>query len=325
MATLDTPIPQGKNAIWCASFQAAWKALEKDLAGGPVALDGAREFTAALNRAADPRPFIPEEALYVASGFNRTGLLEKISADLKQRFPHKAPPTFPGIVPNSFLTYAYLEAKVVFPIPYYQNPAPLQFVDAEGKSNQVCSFGLLSENLKDSKQRAQPRVLFSPEDPGSSNRDFAIDLWASSSPSQIVVASIGREPTLEAAVDRVEFSSRPASARSVGSGTLFVPEMRWAIAHAIFQIQKKRFLNPSLAGQSVDVARQEISFSLDKSGAAVKSQMDAYAGGIPEHFVFDRPFLVYMKRRGAELPYFAMWVDNAELLHAWPAAAQHGR
>src|SRR5260221_11365204 len=30
--TLETPIPQGKSAIWCASFQSAWKALE-ELAG----------------------------------------------------------------------------------------------------------------------------------------------------------------------------------------------------------------------------------------------------------------------------------------------------
>ncbi len=80
-----------------------------------------------------------------------------------------------------------------------------------------------------------------------------------------------------------------------------------------------------MAGQSFDVARQEISFCLDKSGAAVKSQMEGYASGIPEHFVFDRPFLVYMKKRGAEMPYFVMWVDNAELLHAWPGVAHPGR
>jgi hypothetical protein len=30
--------------------------------------------------------------------------------------------------------------------------------------------------------------------------------------------------------------------------------------------------------------------------------------------VFDRPFLVYMQKRGAEQPFFVMWVDNAELL-----------
>jgi hypothetical protein len=32
------------------------------------------------------------------------------------------------------------------------------------------------------------------------------------------------------------------------------------------------------------------------------------------YYVFDRPFLIYLKKRGATRPYFAMWVDNAELL-----------
>ncbi len=27
VATLDTPMEKGKNVIWCASFQAAWKAV----------------------------------------------------------------------------------------------------------------------------------------------------------------------------------------------------------------------------------------------------------------------------------------------------------
>jgi hypothetical protein len=32
-----------------------------------------------------------------------------------------------------------------------------------------------------------------------------------------------------------------------------------------------------------------------------------------------RPFLVYMKNRETNTPYFALWVDNAELLDKWLA------
>ena len=35
----------------------------------------------------------------------------------------------------------------------------------------------------------------------------------------------------------------------------------------------------------------------------------------PRHFHFDRPFLIYVKKRGADYsPFFVMWVDNAELM-----------
>lgn len=32
---------------------------------------------------------------------------------------------------------------------------------------------------------------------------------------------------------------------------------------------------------------------------------------------FDRPFLIYVKKRGAPHPHFVMWVENAELLRDW--------
>jgi hypothetical protein len=34
----------------------------------------------------------------------------------------------------------------------------------------------------------------------------------------------------------------------------------------------------------------------------------------PRLFVLDRPFLLYLKKPNAKWPFFAMWVDNAELL-----------
>ncbi len=34
-------------------------------------------------------------------------------------------------------------------------------------------------------------------------------------------------------------------------------------------------------------------------------------------FEFNRPFLLYIKKRGADYPFFVMWMDNAELLQKW--------
>ena len=37
----------------------------------------------------------------------------------------------------------------------------------------------------------------------------------------------------------------------------------------------------------------------------------------PEHImIFDKPFLILLKHTDAELPYFALWVTNAELFVA---------
>jgi hypothetical protein len=38
----------------------------------------------------------------------------------------------------------------------------------------------------------------------------------------------------------------------------------------------------------------------------------------PSHvMIFDKPFLIVLERVGATAPYFAMWVDNPELLVPW--------
>jgi hypothetical protein len=34
----------------------------------------------------------------------------------------------------------------------------------------------------------------------------------------------------------------------------------------------------------------------------------------PRHFVFDRPFLIYLRERQAEQPYLTVWVESPELL-----------
>jgi hypothetical protein len=35
---------------------------------------------------------------------------------------------------------------------------------------------------------------------------------------------------------------------------------------------------------------------------------------VPINMIFDKPFLIYLKEKEGKYPYFAMWVNNAELL-----------
>jgi len=39
-----------------------------------------------------------------------------------------------------------------------------------------------------------------------------------------------------------------------------------------------------------------------------------YPDNLQHMMVFDKPFLVLLKRVGAKTPYLALWVDNSELL-----------
>lgn len=134
VATLDARLQKGKSTIWCASFAAAWKVLQRDLAKGPVSLEGGGGLVDLLNRASSPVPDVPKGCLYATAGWEDKGILEKIRTDLAQQFPDKPAPTFPGIVPRSFVAYSYLEAGTSFRLPYFQDKKPLAFKVSAGRS-----------------------------------------------------------------------------------------------------------------------------------------------------------------------------------------------
>jgi hypothetical protein len=327
VATLDAPIPKGTSVIWCASFLCAWKAMEYDLAGGPILLEGNVPMVASLNEALDPRGWLPGGGLYTATGQVDKGILQTIARDLKERFPAKQPPTFLDLPSDSYVAYSYLEASVKFTLPYFQSREPLVFTDSDGKETPVKSFGIREEDAYAYNQlRAQPRFLFRKFAYGYRAEEFAIDLCASSSPSQVIVAVLGQAPTLAAALGRVESESQEFAGKHsrhtesieiYESDVLLVPDLCWQIAHHYREMEGKRLVSGPLKGRPLAIAQQDILFRLSRSGADLKSESKLAAPAKSSYFVVDRPFLIVMKKRGAASPYFAMWVANAELLQRW--------
>jgi hypothetical protein len=320
--TLDTPIPAGQNAVWCSSFLTAWKSMAKNIAKGDISLESSPRTALALNQADDPTPHNPKGSTYVATGWNSEGIVDKIQTELQALFPNKPAPSFPDIAPDSGVAYSYLEANVKFDLPYFQNRKPLEFTDPEGRKTEIASFGIRSEDdYAYYKLRNQARILFHKGDPWEdAELEFAIDLCAASSPSQTVIARIKREPSLAKALERIDKESDNLTIHSQKIGpndVLLIPNLSWQISHHFSDIEGKAFLNPPLKGQHLDVARQDILFRLDRSGAELKSESKMLCSPVPTHFVMDRPFLIFMRNRGDTEPYFAMWVDNAELLTPW--------
>jgi hypothetical protein len=61
-------------------------------------------------------------------------------------------------------------------------------------------------------------------------------------------------------------------------------------------------------------AVQDTRFKLERSGVELKSEarMAVFCG--PSRYMGDAPFLVFLRRRDARVPFFAVWVETAELL-----------
>jgi hypothetical protein len=328
--TLDSPFTENKNIIWCSSFQLAWNKAKDDDIGEPLEVIEAEEIAARLNSAKQIDEDIESRSFYAAAGRIKQGIIEKINKEMAEKFPSHSVPDFNDIVniPDAILAYSYLIANVPFKLPYRQVPDKFIFTDSNGVETNVGAFGVWGYYRKYQEIREQAELLFVLVDREETNynrriKEFAIDLCRFSEPYQVVVAIVEPKKTLEETLVYVRdqiadsgenpkqgYANQPLSKLDV----IKVPEMFWEIKHDFDELLWKTVANADPA-MSIVEARQFIKFRLDRCGAMLESESTLKVEAAPRYFVFNRPFLVYMKKRDREQPFFVMWVDNAELLN----------
>lgn len=325
--TLDTPIPDGKNVIWCCSFQMAWNRLREDVIKGPIRVANAQGVANRLNRASQRDHDLPEGSYYAAAGWVKDGIVTQIQEDMATQFPAQ-PVRLSDVSPGTMLiAYAFLAANVKLDMPFLENTSAFVFRSADGTETTTTSFGIREEDeYAYQKLRSQVEVLYHKRERAdhSAEAEFIVDLCRSSRPSQVILARIERGSTLAETIASVEGRTsdscpRPAMHWLFDSEVLLMPNIHFRLEHRFSELEgeDKVLLNPGVEG-FIAKAWQVIHFRLDRSGAQLGSTAKLYSESMPPRsFVFDKPFLVLMKKRGAGNPYFVMWVDNAELLCEW--------
>lgn len=326
--TLDTPVGSGKNVIWCSSFQLAWNEMRGFLGGGPLQIPGAEALAARLNSAPQSSDDLDKKSYFITAGPVRSGIVERINSELQSRFSTSPPAEFEldRLDPSDFLAYAYLTANVRFEVPFRENREEFIFEDSRGEKTGVKSFGVWKAYTPQERQSGrQIRILYTrnsdPNNPFKGFSEFALDLSKDTEPYQIVLAIVELGPTLADTLDALNRKIAEYANRSSGSefahrfmgDRLVVPEMFWRIAHRFRELEDKHFVSKKLIGP-VQLAAQIIEFKLDRSGALLESHAALAGTRSVSNFYFNKPFLIYIKKRGREHPFFVMWVDNAELL-----------
>lgn len=307
--TLDTPTEPGKNVVWCSSFPLAWKKLEQNVTRGPVRLDGAQAFADRLHADPSVESDLPPGSLFADAGLVKDGIVERIRDGMAERFPDRPVPTF-NVPANGAVAFAHLEVSSKFEHPYFGYDGSQPFTSSDSSTQQVRAFGIRSKDDYAYYQlRSQAGVLFRPRGE-IVPAEFVLDLNANDGRDQIIVALVERKPTL--AEQLVDLNAKIAAHKNVDeywrrfgpNDTLLVPNIGFRIEHHFRELE----VNP------ITTAFQMTQFLLNRSGADLASETKVRVSPISTHYHFDRPFLVVMKRRDRERPYFVAWIDNAELL-----------
>jgi hypothetical protein len=166
--TLDTAIPDGKSAVWCASFQLAWNRLKDDIAKGPIQLANAQAIADRLNRGDQSEDDPDPGSVYAAAGLMRDGVADRIRAEMARRFPNAPAPQL-DVPTDGAVAYSFLEASAKFDIPFFENDEPFEFTDSSGNKALVGSFGVRKKDDYAYRElRNQVQILYRGGDPYSS-------------------------------------------------------------------------------------------------------------------------------------------------------------
>ena len=338
LATLDCPVPSGRNAIWCATFQMAWDQYKEKILGEPIVVTGAEELAGRLNGAPFPTDDIEEESYYATAGSVEDGILEEIQKEMARRFPTESPPVFDErdrTLPEVMVAYAYLGLDIEFKHSFRVNEHPFAFTGSDGTRADVTSFSpYAGVGETDEQVREQVEILHYGYGDTSDSDTFAVDLCKHTQPYQIVLARMPISETLRGTVAAVEqaisqFEDDPdyeTLRRLRHIDRLTVPDVLYKLTHHFAELKGKYLGNSGWTPDTfIFEALQTIDFSLSRTGVVLRStgtfgSVSSRPAQInkPRYLYFNRPFLIYVKKRQPNAqPFFVMWVDNAELLKAF--------
>jgi hypothetical protein len=319
LPAFSSPIPAGQNAVWCATFQICWDQLTSDILKEPIEISGAEDLVKRLNATPYSKDQLPEDSAYSAVGFVEKGILATIEKEMKRLFPNVLPDL--GAPSAGIVAYGYLRAGAKFDLPFVTQEN-MRYKDSIGRETSVKSFGLGVKDMFTSPAlRKQIRVLFD-KSPYDAQDEFGVDLCSSSKPNQVILAKLQKKRSL--AETWLEVQARITSPRKNFSErfgpneVLLIPEVSFSLNRHFGELEgaDRTFKNLGFRGKYISRACQSIEFVLDRGGAQVDSEAMVRVRPLPRVFVLDGPFMIILRKRDSEFPYFAMWVDNSEVMRA---------
>lgn len=322
--TLESKHEKGANLMYCATLQLAWNELVEML-DSPIKLDGDPSAAKSLNKKDFTREMLDKQSYYVFCGMGADAPA-RMRAELQEHFAGAASPK---LIPsdnlglNEFVAYAYLFKNLEFSIPFYPYPSALEFDSAR-----VTSFGVPARGRDRAAQLSNVVVH-----DHVSDDDFVFEL-KSKTPDRLIVAKLtpagSLQKTIEDVLGRLNRTKRTTLEYDE---MLQVPGFNFELVKQFGELAPRKLYHKNwpVPGELKEVA-QLIRFKLNERGAILKSEAkkrgsvgessiddDGAPPPPPRLFICDKPFLILMLRPDQKKPYFAMWVENPELMAKFTA------
>ncbi|MBU2651416.1 MAG: hypothetical protein KKA81_10820 [Bacteroidetes bacterium] len=315
IAHLDEKIEPNQNIVFASSFLAAWNEL-KVIIGDDICTKEPVSLVPQLNKQAGL--FQGSDDFVALAGFVKDGIIEQINGALEAKYGFVNPylKNYSDRYDN-IICYAGFREKISFRHPFLKHSSPYPFF-YNGKYAHVKCFGISNADsmLKDLEKICRQVEIYDYKD----CNDFIVKLKGKATDSELILAKIPLGKTMNQTIRDVQNRIAHTQPRQLTGGELLViPCINLFTENNFEELTGKYLANKGFEQYFFAVAGQTLNFSLDETGASTISQSVIVLKKGPNEgkYIFDRPFLVYMKKKNAELPYFAVWISNPEFLEKY--------
>jgi len=238
------------------------------------------------------------------------GITNKIKEELKSKFKGKACPE--ALESSGLIAYAYLFKQLPFEWSFKRfNDQVIRF-----DNQPVKCFGIYQYDQSDPAEAKMSEQVHIFDYIDKDN--FILELKTKDDDSRLILAKIKPQQTLLETIKQVEkrIENKKSTKLSFGEH-LYIPILDFKITKDYNELcgkplvcKNERYKEIAFAG-----ATQISRFRLDETGAVIKSKGMAYLSeNTNRSYLFNKPFLIILKKKKAKFPYLALWVANPELL-----------
>ena len=308
LSTMDS------NKVWVGTFNLVWNDFMNDVVKGKIEfVDGESELANELNKQSFKVNQLSENSYFKIHG-QAVGedLKNKIKIGIKQKFNEdsKLIDKIDWNDSNGYVLYAMLKKEFEFLEPFSTAMGSIEFKNSE---NRVKCFGVDSSNNPVASKNVE--ILFY-----NSENDFAIKLKTKNGEEVILYKTTGENKSFEENYKELEEQQSKYSGKSTfeESDILRIPFMKVNDEINYDELCGREIKN---SNYYIKQAIQTIDFELNNVGGSVKSEavIDATMkewGDKSRKMIFDSDFILYLKEENKDQPYFALKVDNTEVLLA---------
>lgn len=306
---LNKKMISNTSYIYCGSSTLMWQSFAGYLGEKPKAKS---KTVSKLNDELIFKPCLEDMFWVAGTGRYSDNIVDSINVQLDRKFDKDWAPNVSS--ENPLLSYAHLEKNIV-----YEKPLPDHFSQrAFAGDNIVDYFGI---DFDDPKSKRNDVLVYDYKN----QNDFIVQVKTKDSLDEVYFAKIPIQSNL--------FDQYSTVLKRVGMGNveqfsgndlLQIPFIELDTVYPYRELEGLNYKNVKIPVGGVPMSvQQSIQFEINERGMSLVSTMAqimefaAFEITEPRALLFNEPFLIVMKRKHAEQPYFLYWVNGAEFMQRY--------